>query len=370
MPARTSDVIIIGGGIFGLMTALALSDAGMSVIILEKRGIWTEASAANAGSLGVQNKLPELVEYSLASWELWRKVPQRLGADIGLSQPGGIKVAFSESEASRLEANLELQRAHGLRAQKLTRGELRRFAPWLSPNCVAASFSPDDGFATPTLVGPALIKAVEAAGVTILESVTVKAISALDDVFVETDSGLFTARQIAITSGAWSSEVASMIGLSLPISLDVNMVTVTEPTEPFIPNIVTHARGILTVKQAHNGTCLIGGGWQGVGTLADRRKDVSYDQLVHNMRLAIAVIPSLGKLNVLRCWAGYEGVTPDSLPILGQLGDYSNVFCAACARGGFTLAPILSKLLSELMLSGNTSLSIRAFDPGRFAKTI
>ena len=157
-----------------------------------------------------------------------------------------------------------------------------------------------------------------------------------------------------------------MIGYKLPICLDVNMVSVTEPAPPTIAKILTHARGILTLKQVDNGSCLIGGGWQGIGTLADDRKAVDYDQLVHNLRLATRVIPGLSQLNILRTWAGYEGVTPDSLPYLGRLPGYPDVFCAACARGGFTLAPLLGRLLGELIATGSTSRPITPFDPGRF----
>jgi glycine/D-amino acid oxidase-like deaminating enzyme len=171
---------------------------------------------------------------------------------------------------------------------------------------------------------------------------------------------------LAITAGAWSGQCATLIGQHLPIALDVNMVSVTESAPPTIGNMTMHARGILTLKQVANKTCLIGGGWQGVGTLADCRKEIDYDQLVHNLRLAVRVVPGLAQLNILRSWAGYEGVTPDSLPYLGRLGDGPNVYCAACARGGFTLGPLLGQLLGELIATGKTSRPIDLFDPGRF----
>lgn len=158
-----------------------------------------------------------------------------------------------------------------------------------------------------------------------------------------------------------------MVGVDLPVSLDVNMVSVTEPARPTIGRIVTHARGILTLKQVANGSCMIGGGWQGIGSLDDNRKDVSYDQIVHNLRLALRVIPGLQALNVVRSWAGFEGVTPDSLPYLGRLPGRENIYCAACARGGFTMGPLLGQLLGEYILTGTTSKPIDLFEPGRFA---
>jgi glycine/D-amino acid oxidase-like deaminating enzyme len=208
---------------------------------------------------------------------------------------------------------------------------------------------------------------VEKAGVAFVEDAQVQSIRQEGRICVDTSQGEFRGSQIAITAGAWSGHIASMVGVNLPISLDVNMVSVTEPAGPTIGNIVTHARGILTLKQVANGSCLIGGGWQGVGTLDDLRKDVSYDQIVHNLRLALRVIPGLRNLNVLRSWAGYEGVTPDSLPHVGRLPGRENIYCAACARGGFTMGPLFGRLLGEYILTGSTSKPIGIFEPGRFA---
>ncbi|MBS3650204.1 FAD-binding oxidoreductase [Pseudaminobacter sp. 19-2017] len=358
---------MIGGGIFGLFCALTLADAGKSVVVIDRGPVWSEASAVNAGSLGVQNKLPALVPYTLWSWEIWETLAERLGADIGLRRDGGYKIAMTEAEAERLDAVSMQQKALGLDVRRLTQADLRRTAPWISSDCVAATYSPQDGYANPTLVGPALRRAVERSGVEILDDTAVEEIRSGDRLGVVTRRGEIQASKIAITSGAWSGRLAAMVGVRLPISLDVNMVSVTESARPTIENIVTHARGILTLKQVANGSCLIGGGWQGIGTLENQRKEVSYDQLVHNLRLALRVIPGLERLNVVRSWAGYEGVTPDSLPYLGLLPGHRNIYCAACARGGFTLGPLMGQLLGELISHGETSKPIDIFNPGRFA---
>lgn len=365
--SRSCDVAVIGGGIFGLFCALTLAEAGKSVVVIDRGGAWSEASAVNAGSLAVQNKLPALVPYTLWAWELWERLADRLGADVGLHRDGGYKVAMTDAEAERLDAVSMRQRALGLEVERLTRADLRRVAPWISGECVAATYSPQDGYASPTLVGPALRRAVVRAGVEILEDAAAEEIRCGDRVCVATRRGDIHAATVAITCGAWSGRVAAMLGVRLPVSLDVNMVSVTESAPPTIGRIVTHARGILTLKQVANGSCLIGGGWQGIGTLEDRRKEVSYDQLVANLRLALRVIPGLETLNVVRSWAGYEGVTPDSLPYLGLLPGHRNIYCAACARGGFTLGPLMGQLLGELIAHGETSRPVDIFNPGRFA---
>jgi len=149
--------------------------------------------------------------------------------------------------------------------------------------------------------------------------------------------------------------------------LDVNMIAVCAGAAEFMHGVVTHVRGILTLKQVANGTCLIGGGWQGVGDLDSGRKEIDYESALHNIRLAIRVIPKIRYLTLVRQWSGFEGVTPDSCPYLGALPGVSNAWIIACARGGWTLSPILSLMLSELMLDGDTALPRRLFDPARFS---
>ena len=360
------DVAIVGGGIFGLSCALSIAENGKSVVVLDSGPMWSEASAVNAGSLGVQNKLPALIPYTLRAWELWKSFSERFG-DIGLKREGGYKIAMNDSEADRLVSVAQRQKQLGLEVSFLNPSELREKAPWISEECVLAAFSPQDGYASPTLVGPLLRKAVETAGGTLLEYNTIEDIKMGNQILVVGKTRTIRARQIAITAGAWSGRLAAKLGINMPISLDVNMVSVTEPARPTIENIVTHARGILTLKQVANGSCLIGGGWQGIGTIDDVQKEINYDQLVHNLRLALRVIPGLRGLNIIRSWAGYEGVTPDSLPYLGLLPKTDNLYFAACARGGFTLGLLMGHLLAELMLTNKTSEPIDLFDPGRFA---
>jgi len=185
---------------------------------------------------------------------------------------------------------------------------------------------------------------------------------------VHTDGGILRAPHAVIAAGAWTNQVASLLELSFPLAVDVNMVSVTEPAPALIGHVVTHIRGILTLKQVGNGTCLIGGGWQGEGSLESGIKELGYDAFVQNLGLACRVVPGLRKLNLVRQWAGFEGVTPDSLPLFGTLPEHPGVVVCACARGGWTLSPVFGRMTAELITGRDTSFDVSSFTPARFAR--
>src|SRR5262245_45628352 len=362
------DVAVVGAGIQGLATALFLGRAGRDVVVFERGDPWREASGVNAGSLAIQNKRLPLIPLARAALEQWATFQQELG-DLGFVPSGGLRVAESEDDAARLRESADQQRALGVELEWLEGAALRRCAPWLGPHVAAATLCERDGFAIPLLAGPVLIKAASKAGVTVWPHAPVVAVrSDGDGLRIETSRGSARCRTLVVAAGTWSGEIARLLGVALPIDLDVNMLTITEAAGPVMDRIVTHVRGILTLKQYPNGTCMIGGGWQGRGDIATRRKDLDYESLLHNLRVAAAIVPGLARPNVVRSWAGLEGATPDLLPLLGRLPGHSNVFITACARGGFTLGPVLGRLLAELIVYGEASMPIDAYDPARFLR--
>lgn len=361
------DVAVIGGGIVGMATALNLASKGRKVAVFDKGTAMGEASGVNAGSLGVQNKLVALVPYAVEALELWRRMPQDLGAEVGFRSPGGWRVATSESDLALLEASSARQGQAGLKVDWHDRAAVQRCASFLGEDVLAATFSPLDSYADPLLFATALRRAVVAAGVQLFEHQEIESLSRGRHWEIVGAGGTVLAEQVLIAAGAWTGQVLGMLGVSAPLGLDVNMVSVTEPTRHFVTGIVFHARGILTVKQTRKGTCLVGGGWQGRGSLEAEEKELHYEAALHNLRLAAQVIPGLASLHLVRMWSGFEGVTPDSLPYFGPVPGRSGIYVCACVRGGWTLGPLFGKLASEMLDEGRTSLPIQLFSLARVA---
>jgi hypothetical protein len=78
---------------------------------------------------------------------------------------------------------------------------------------------------------------------------------------VETGAGTVHARRVVNAAGAEAGRISAMLGLELPIQGHPIQVNVTEPVAPLVKHLVYFAGEKLTLKQARNGSFLIGGGW-------------------------------------------------------------------------------------------------------------
>ena len=364
---RDAEITIVGAGIMGLCTGLYLARAGRDVLILDRGDPWGESSGANAGTLGILAMPIDTLPVTRKALALWEGFGEELGADVGFARTGGLCVATTPGEVERLRDTAARQGEAGIEAEWHEAQTLREFAPWLGAAVRAAAFCSMDALSIPLQAGPALVNAVRAAGARIADDCTVTGLEALDGrIRIETGAGAVTCGALVIAAGVWSGFLARMLGCRLPIYADVNMLSITEPAPPIMDQVVTHIGGMLTVKQFSNGSCLIGGGWQGRGDVASNRRTVDYGNVVHNIRLAARVIPGLEALRVVRSWAGYEGVARDSLPLFGRLPGQDNVYITSCVRGGYLTGPAMGYFMAELILEGATSVPMDGYDPARF----
>jgi sarcosine oxidase, subunit beta len=364
-----AEIVVVGAGISGLCCGLYLAASGREVLVLDRGDPWGDASGVNAGTLSVQVKRPEVLDVTREALRVWAGFREAFGVDVGFEQPGGVRVATTPREVEWLRDSVRVQQGLALEVELLEGNAVHDRFPWLGPAVQAASLCDLDAYSSPLLAGPALLRACRGAGARVVGHAAVEAIEAqaAGCFRVRTAAGALSCHRLVVAAGAWSGEVAAMLGVSLPVLVDVNMLTVTEPAPPFLERIVTHIGGVLSLKQYPNGTCLIGGGWQGRGGPADgERRELHYENFLHNMRVAAEVVPALAGLRVVRAWSGFEAVAPDALPMVGRLPGHEDAFVLTSARGGYSQGPALGRLLAELILEGQTSLPVQRFDPARF----
>ena len=359
-----ADVLIIGGGIAGLMTAWYLAREGTKVTLLEAGDIGAQASGANAGSLHLQIQYPEFVKYGgdwarlyaptlrflQASIGMWTDLGDALGDDLNVKLGGGIVVARTSEQMRFIEAKAAIEASVGVETVVLDREALRAAAPYLSDAAIGGGFCAQEGKANPLRATPAMAAAAQQAGAEIHCGVTVSGITGRVGAFeVHTSQGRFRAERIVNAAGANAAKVAAMVGMKIDLGGFPLQVTVTEPVAPLIPHLIYSAAGKLSLKQAANGGCIIGGGWA-----AHIRPDggLSTDpaNFAGNMVMAAGVVPSLGQARTLRSWTAWVNGTEDWRPIIGEAPQTPGFFLALFPWVGFSAGPMTARVVADMVM--------------------
>lgn len=353
------DTAIIGGGIMGCGSALRLAQGGQRVIVLDQGDLGQGASGVNAGTLSLQIKRVKLMPYALKGHACW----EAMGKAVGFAKTGGYTLAFNAREAALLQERQTLKAQAGAPIEFVSNNQLRNGEPNLTQQVVSASYCAEDGYANASLTGQYYRGKLRDAGIEYRERCEVTAIERDKNFKLTTPQGTINATRILLAAGAWLKPLAALMDVHLPVQARVNTVTVTERMPPLMSTVIGHATGLLTMKQKANGTVLIGGGWQGLGTPQEGRGRVSADTVRPNLALAQYAVPALGTARILRSWTGFEANVPDFYPLAGALPGVEGAYVLGCVRGGYTIGPYISQLMGDYILGREPELPL--FDPGR-----
>ena len=386
------DVAIIGGGLTGCATAYYLSKSGSRVAVIERGQINQGASGQNAGSLHFQlehrlleqkdqlkKELEDFVALTLIAVDQWKNIERELDCDLQLVMDGGFMIAETEEDIKTLEEKSEIELGQGLTVDLLDGDETRKIAPYLGKKVKAALHCPYEGQCNPRLLTPAFARNAEALGTEIFTRAEVNGIRLQDrkweisytPEYEQDKTEKIEADIILNTAGAWATEIAMMVNVVLPLIPIGLILNVTEKIPPVIHHLIQHVGKKLSMKQVADGNLLIGGGW-----LAElQKKDGSWlsktpalintGSIKKNLRVATDVVPLVNDLNLIRSWTGITTIAPDELPILGELPGSPGFFMAV-GGNGFTLGPTYAQLMSELILTGNSSFPLAPYGPERF----
>ena len=358
------EVIILGGGLAGCAAALYLARDGVPVRLIEAGVVAGAASSANAGSLHAQiphdpfrnlgadwaRAFQPAIRLFIASLGLWRGLEDDIGAPLEIGFGGGLLVAANDREMAEVAEKAAIEREAGLDVELLGKAEIAARAPYLSARAVGGAWCAGEGKANPLLVTPAIAAAARAAGAVIESGTGPISISRDGDGYAlaAPDGRRWRARRLVVAAGAETGRLAAQLGAHLPIQAFPIQVSVTEPAAPFVPHLVYCAGDKLTLKQAKNGSLLIGGGWD-ARLDAHGRPQVDMANLARNLAVAQAVVPGIGNLGIVRCWAALVNGTADWLPILGPLPGDPNVFINYVPWMGFSGGLAASQAIAAMV---------------------
>ena len=365
---RRADVVVIGGGGAGCSAALHLALRGVSVILLERGLVGSQATGVNYGGVRQQGRHPAGIPLAIRSRAIWARLAELVGTDVEFDPCGHLKLARSEADEAALLAWNAVAAEYGLRPRMIGRNAIRDLHPYFSDQIVAGSLMEEDGTANPRLLSPALARAARGAGATILEHHAVTALAHDGTDFQVTAAGEdFRAPWLLNCAGFWGGEVAARFGEAVPIQkLHPNML-VTEPLPFFLRNSLGVVGGDLYLRQIPRGNIIFGGG------RGESDDGINWTRPLPEagfgaMRRAAAIIPGLRDAMVIRSWTGTDGLLPDDFPVIGPSHTTPGLLHAFGLCGeGFQTGPGIGAVLSDLVMDGRSETPIAAFDIGRFA---
>ena len=368
------DVVIVGGGVNGLSLAhnLAAHHGITDVAVLEGNYIGSGGSGRNTQVVRANYNTPETVPLYKASLAIWRTLSAELDFNLLFSTQGELDLCHTHDSLEVERDKSLLNRAYGVQTDVLTPDEIVRMQPLVDLSgggelpILGASYHPPGSFARHDAVVWGYAASATRRGVHIHEQTPVTGIDVVDGVCrgVRTDRGTIEAGMVVSATAGWSSQVAAMAGLRLPIVTMALQAFVTEPYRHVLEGLLSSMDLYVYVSQTARGELLVGAEVLPYPTYSTRS---TFGFLAEAAKRTIQIFPVIANARAMRQWTGLCDMTPDSSPILGETEVERFSLMSGMGTWGFKGSPIFGKLMAERIATGVTPELIRPFAPDRFA---
>ncbi|ANF56302.1 NAD(P)/FAD-dependent oxidoreductase [Halotalea alkalilenta] len=417
MPRR-AEVVVIGGGIVGVATALALVEKGIETVLLEKGSIAAEQSSRNWGWCRRTGR--DLRELALieASMRMWEGMDARLGRETGFRRHGILYASRDEQQRDRHLRWLEHAREHGFDSRMLSPAEVVERVPGLAEPLAGALETPADGRAEPQKAAPAMAMAAIERGLNLQQHCAVRTIERQAGRVgqVVTEHGAIDCQAVVVAGGAWSRLLLQGVGERLPQLKVLSSVLRTRPLELPIEPCVSLG-GVAFRKRLDGGWTIASSATNLVELTPDNLRFArlflpayrvehrslslrvgarSFDEAFHwrpgradavsiYERLRVldpaphapalaamierlrSAVPGFAGLEVAQSWGGLIDTMPDAIPVISPVERLPGAFVATGFSGhGFGIAPAAGRLVADLVTQDEPIVDPRPFRLSRF----
>ncbi|MCX8997262.1 FAD-binding oxidoreductase [Rhizobiaceae bacterium BDR2-2] len=419
LPAEV-DVVVIGGGIVGVSTALSLVERGVRVALCEKGLIGAEQSARNWGWVRQMGRDPAELPLAIESLRLWHGMNERVGGETGFRQTGITYLCDTDADVALYEDWLKHAAPLGLDSRLVTGEALQALVPGMAKPFRAALYTPSDAKAEPFLAAPAIARGAAARGAHILTGCAVRAIerTAGRVSAVVTERGEIRCSSVVLAGGAWSRLFAGNMGIDLPVLKILGSVARVSPVQG-VPDMAVGAGnfsfrrrldGGFTVAQRNANiapvtpdsfrlfadytptlikswkelTLRIGGqfvrewkmprSWKSDEiTPFEQTRILDPDPSLRFVRGGIdhlrKAFPVFREAKLTHMWAGLMDVTPDAVPVIAPVGSVPGFYLATGFSGhGFGIGPGAGALMADLITGTTPCVDPAPFRMDRFRR--
>jgi len=419
-PPAACDVVVLGGGVIGVMTAWFLAERGLKVTLCEKGRIAGEQSSRNWGWIRQQGRdfgeLPIMME----SLRLWKSLSQEFGEALGFRQEGVLYLAKTEREIANFETWLAEAKPYGVDSHMMTGGAVAEKLKGSSKAWIGGLHTPSDARGEPWTAVPLLATGAQARGAVILENCAVRRldVQAGRVAGVFTEQGRIACDQVVVAGGAWSALFLRAEGVEIPQLAVLASVAATEPMAEIFPGNACDDDFAFRRRQDGGYSIAPGSGhdfWIGPDAFRNLRtylpvlkKDFrstgfrpaapkgfpdawgtkrrwggdetspfegirvlnpapNMDRIARVQAFFAEAFPGLGRPRLRAAWAGMIDTMPDVVPVVDRVGRIPGLTIATGMSGhGFGIGPGMGRVVADLVAGNDPGHDLRRFRLARF----
>lgn len=357
-----ADVVIVGGGIEGAAAAWALSQRGVTnVIVAERNTVASGMTGKSSGIVRCHYGVSSLAAMATVGLEVFEKAEEIFGTDIGFRQTGYV-VGVGEGDTDALRKSLAAQRAVGVQTEEIDAAEVARLWPHADLTPFGAfAWEARGGYGDAYQTAQAFAVSARAAGVRILQGANVT------DLLIEQDkvTGVrladgtkLSAGTVVVATGVWASPFLAPYGIDMPIRVvREQLVTIAPGAELGSVPVFSDLVSLQYIRPELGGELLFGN--SDLSDVEDADPDAylnrATEAFVENTVERVGTrFPGFTAAAITGSYAGCYDVTPDWNPVISRTDVDGLVIAAGFSGHGFKIAPAVGKLIADLVVDGRS----------------
>lgn len=414
-----AEVVIIGGGIIGVSTALFLAERGVKVVLCEKGVLAGEQSSRNWGWVRVMGRDWREIPLATESLKIWDMLDQRVGGDTGFRRSGILYISETDEDVANCNSWLALARPYGVDSRQIGADETAALMAGAAVRYKGGLYTPSDGRAEPQKAVPVIASGARRAGAVIVTGCAARGVEKSGGRIsaVVTEKGRIETATVVLAGGAWSRLFCKGLGIRLPQLKVRNTVLRTGPAtggpdgagatstyayrkrldggytiataganlHPLVPDTFAFFRDFRPARKAESESVQVGfsaQSWRELFEIAavpldrpgaferhrilDPRPDPR--SVFRALEEARKALPALRAVDPVQIWAGLIDVTPDVVPIISVAEQLPGLVIATGFSGhGFGIGPGAGHLVADLVTGDAPIVDPAAFRLSRFS---
>lgn len=354
-----TDVVVVGGGLYGTSILYYLAAAGVETTLVERRRLADGPTGRSSANVRLHYTTSEMAEIAWRSFGVTSQFREVVGADNGFV-PVGMLYGVAPEHARIFETNVARLAAAGEPIETRSVGEMAVIVPDFRLDGIALGvWEPQSGYADPVGTSLGFADGARRHGATVLVDSAVVAILVEDGRVAGVrlaDGSTISAGRVMVAAGPWSRPLLATAGVELPTYPErhaITLVAAPDRAREIMPCVWSDRINRYYARPEGDSLVLFGGVTSRTVPVPDGDEcdeTVDLGESAEHLERASPRIPAVSGLGVRPGYASVYDMSPDAFPIVDAVPGIGGLFVAAGTSGhGYKLAPCLGQLAADLI---------------------